>query len=86
MPVQIDISENKVFARAYQRGFEEGFKEGFKEGLQETARPLLRRQIEKRFGILPDWADRHFAQLSGPELSDMGVRLLEVQTLQELFG
>ncbi len=82
MPVQIDISENKVFARAYQRGF----KEGFKEGLQETARPLLRRQIEKRFGILPDWADRHFAQLSGPELLDLGVRLLDAQTLQELFG
>ncbi len=74
MPVHIDISENKVFARAYQRGFEKG------------ERLFLRRMIENRFGILPDWADQHFAQLSGPELSDMGLRLLDAQTLQELFG
>ena len=43
MPVHIDISENKVFARAYQRGFKEG------------QRLTVRRMLEKRFGVLPDW-------------------------------
>ncbi len=78
MPVHIDILENKVLGREYKRGHQ--------EGLQEGERLTVRRQIEKRFGGLPDWADEQLAQLSEPDLADLSLRLLDAQTLEELLG
>jgi hypothetical protein len=47
---------------------------------------LLRRLIEKRFGALPAWVDERLQQRSIPELEDLGVRLFDVHSLEELLG
>ena len=86
MPVHIDILENKVLGREYKRGLQEGREEGREEGRQEGERTLLRRQIEERFGALPDWADQHLAQLSEANLADLGLRVLKARNLEELLG
>src|SRR3954447_9643395 len=68
VPVLYDILENKVLGREYlrgrQEGLQEGLQEGRQEGRQEGERMLLRRQMEKRFGPVPEWASRRLAQLS----------------------
>lgn len=73
MPVYYDILENKVLGREYKRG------------LQEGERMLLRQMIEKRFGPVPEWASQHLEKLSESELGDLGLRLLDAQTLEELL-
>lgn len=73
VPVLYDILENKVLGREYLRGRQEG------------ERMLLRRQMEKRFGPVPEWASQRLAQLSEHDLGELSLRLFEAQTLEELL-
>jgi hypothetical protein len=73
MPVYIDISENKVLGPAYKRGIKEG----------EVT--VLRRQIEKRFGTMPAWAEERLAGRSTTELEDLSVRVLDAQSIEDLL-
>jgi predicted transposase YdaD len=89
VPVLYDILENKVLGREYlrgrQEGLQEGLQEGRQEGRQEGERMLLRRQMEKRFGPVPEWASQRLAQLSEHDLGELSLRLFEAQTLEELL-
>jgi predicted transposase YdaD len=85
VPVLYDILENKVLGREYLRGRQEGLQEGRQEGRQEGERMLLRRQMEKRFGPVPEWASQRLAQLSEHDLGELSLRLFEAQTLEELL-
>ena len=93
MPILNDILDHKVLGREFKRGRQEGLEEGRQEGLEEGRQEgrqegelsLLRSQIEKRFGPLPASAERELARRSGQELSDLGLRLLDVNSLEELF-
>jgi hypothetical protein len=69
MPIYIDILENKVLGREFKRG----------------ERTLLRGQIEKRFGALPAWVDERLADKTVPELEDLGLRVLDAPSLEDLF-
>src|SRR5882724_1648232 len=69
MPVFIDILENKVLGREYKRG--------------ELA--ILRRLIEKRFGVIPSWAEERLVGRSTAELEDLSVRLLDALSIEELL-
>ncbi len=98
MPVFYDILDNKVLGREYKRGHQEGrresqeearqegLQEGRRQGHQEGERLLLRRMIEKRFGVLPDWASERLAQLSEQDLPDVGLRLSGAQSLEQLLS
>jgi predicted transposase YdaD len=85
----IDLSENKVLGPAYLRGREEGREEGRAEGRQEGQQEgqltLLRRQVERRFGTLPAWAEQKLSQCSGRDLEEIGLRVLDATTLEDLF-
>ena len=82
MPVLNSILDHKVLGREFKRGREEGRQEGRQEG--EFA--LLRRQIEKRFGELPAWAEQNLSNRSEKDLSDLGLRLLDATSLEELLA
>jgi hypothetical protein len=69
MPLYDSILDNKVLGREYKRG--------------ELA--LLRRLIEKRFGTLPNWAEERLTGRSVPEIEEVGLRLLEVASLEDLL-
>jgi hypothetical protein len=77
MPIYIDIMENKVLGREYKRGLQ--------EGLQEGERTIVRRLIERRFGPLPAWANEKLASKSTAELEDLGLRVLDANSLEELL-
>ncbi len=82
MPVLNSILDHKVLGREFKRGREEGRQEDRQEG--EFA--LLRRQIEKRFGELPAWAEQNLSNRSEKDLSDLGLRLLDATSLEELLA
>ena len=101
MPVFIDIMENKVLGREFKRGLQEGRQEGLREGLQEGLQEgrqegleegrqegelrVLRRQIERRFGTLPSWAEEGLAGRSTAELEDLSVRVLDATSIEDLL-
>ena len=49
-------------------------------------RDLLLAQANKRFGTLPDWATERIDSLGAPELKRIGLRLLDVNSLEDLFN
>ena len=81
-PVLIDILENKVLGREFKKGLQEGRQEGRQEG--ELA--ILRRQIERRFGSLPPWAEQRLAGTSTERLEGLATRVLDAASLEELLG
>jgi hypothetical protein len=78
MPVYIDILENKVLGREFKKGRQEGRQEGEAE--------ILRRLIEKRFGLLPSWAEERLAGASTEQLEDLATRMLDAASLEDLLN
>jgi hypothetical protein len=69
MPILNDILDNKVLGREFKRG----------------ELTVLRRQIEKRFGAIPSWAEERLAGRSPADLEDLSVRVLDAQSLDDLL-
>jgi hypothetical protein len=58
---------------------------GLQEGRQAGELTVLRRLIEKRFGALPGWARERLASMPAAELEDLGERLLDAVSMDELL-
>lgn len=90
MPILTDILDHDVIGPEYRRGVQEGLQEGRQEGRQEGFLQgelrLLRRQIEKRFGTIPAWAEERLASRTAAELEDLGVRALDAQSVEDLLS
>jgi hypothetical protein len=69
MPILNDILDNKVLGREFKRG----------------ELTVLRRQIEKRFGAIPSWAEERLAGRSPADLEDLSVRVLDAPSLEDLL-
>jgi len=69
VPVFIDILENQVLGREFKRG----------------ELTVLRRQIEKRFGAIPSWAEERLTSRSPAELEELSVRILDAQSMEDLL-
>ncbi|HVW86626.1 MAG TPA: DUF4351 domain-containing protein [Bryobacteraceae bacterium] len=82
VPVLNDILENRVLGREYNRGREEGRE----EGVDEEALAFLCRLIRKRFGSVPDGLEQRLASRSKSELEELGERLLDIRSLEELWS
>ena len=81
MPVYIDYEENEILGPIIRKRKEEGRQEGRQEG--ELA--ILRRQLEKRFGPMPDWATAKLATQSSAELEELSERVLDAPNLEDLL-
>ena len=82
MPVLNDLLDNKVLGREFKKGLEEGRQEGLHQG----ELTVLRRQIERRFGQIPSWADERLRNKSVAELESLSVRVLDAKTIEELLN
>ena len=69
MPILNDILDNKVLGREFKRG----------------ELTVLRRQIEKRFGAVPNWAEDRLTGRTTTELEELSIRLLDVASLEDLL-
>ncbi|MGH9608176.1 MAG: Rpn family recombination-promoting nuclease/putative transposase [Bryobacteraceae bacterium] len=86
MPILNDILSHEVIGPAILQGRQEGLQEGLQEGRQEGQREILRRQMEKRFGAIPNWVEGRLASFSESELDEFAMRLLDASRLEELFA
>lgn len=82
MPTLTDIMDHEVFGPLWKRGIAKGREEGIAAG----ERAFFRKQIAKRFGPIPEWADERIGSLGVEELEELGGRFLDVWSLEELFG
>jgi hypothetical protein len=97
MPILIDILDHDVIGPEYRRRVEEGIQQGIQQGVQQGVQrglqqgvqqgelKILRRQIEKRFGKLPEWAEERLASRTAVELEELGLRMLDAPSLEDLL-
>jgi hypothetical protein len=72
--------------KAEQKGRQEGRQEGEQKGRQEGEAALLRRLLERRFGVLPDWARDRIAAADSAALEEWGLRVLDAGSLDDVLA
>ena len=83
MPITESLLNHDLLGPVLKQGIEQRCPEGLRSGTHQGAETVLRRLMEKRFGPLPPWANTRLASFTTPELEDLSLRLLDVQTLDE---
>lgn len=90
MGVNIDFEENVILKEIYDTGFEkgreEGIQRGIERGLERGMVKILRRQVEERFGPLPDWASARIQGASPTEIEQWASRVITAPTLEAALG
>ncbi len=81
MPIVADLMKNKIIAKGYRTAEARGEARGKAEG----ERTILLRLMQKRFGTLPHWVDERLADETSDELEQLGLRLLDAQSLGDLM-
>ena len=61
------------------------YQDVFSEGEQEGERRVLRRQLVKRFGSLPEWAEQRLIQAGIAQLEQWADRILDATALETVF-
>jgi predicted transposase YdaD len=77
-----ELKQTRVYQEALEEGREQGREEGREEGSQQATRSLILRQLERRFGPLPERSQ--IGQLSLPQLERLAEVLLDFQTKTDL--
>ena len=68
------------------RFYQEVFAEGRIEGEARGEARLLRKQLSRRFGKLPEWAEAKLAAADSAQLEMWGERVLEARSLETVFA
>ena len=69
MPVIIDLLDNDIIGPAFNDG----------------RLSILRHQIKRRFGPIPEWAEERLSKLKRYEFEPLADRVLEAQNIEDLF-
>ena len=72
--------------RAIEKGIQQGLQRGLQQGILEGEASLLRRQLQRRFGRLPDWVEERLEKASREELECWADRVIEAEALEEVFA
>jgi flagellar biosynthesis/type III secretory pathway protein FliH len=67
-------------------GEQRGRREGEQRGRREGEAALLIRQLERRFGALPEWARDRIATGDAVALVEWGLRVLDARSLEDVLG
>jgi hypothetical protein len=78
MPIVFNLRENEVFAKYFDEAENIGMQRGLRQG--------LRRQLEKRFGFTPDWAQERLEAADYATLETWSERVLDAASLEEVLG
>jgi predicted transposase YdaD len=88
MPILNDIMDHDIIGPAIRQGMQQGMQQGRLEGLQEgmqRLRDVIRHQIEKRFGALPNRLEAQFLGLTAAELDTMALDVIDAESVEALF-
>jgi len=69
-----------------QAGLQEGREAGLQEGQQRGEAALLLRQMQRRFGTLPDWLTDQVLAADTTVLEEWGLRILDAARLEDVVG
>jgi len=83
MPIEIDIMENEWLAEIFHQGEVKGLEQGMVKGRTDSARGILTRQLEKRFGPLPAELTLKIEAADLETLERWSLRLIDSKTAQE---
>jgi hypothetical protein len=72
--------------RARNEGHQEGWEEGREEGREEEAARVLRRQLSRRFGGVPQWAEEKLSSADAEQLEEWAEELVIANSLEDVFG
>jgi predicted transposase YdaD len=85
MPITIDLEENPLFVEIFERHTQRGIQIGEQLGKQQGEMTVLHRQLEKRFGTLPQWAETRLAQATLAELEQWSLQIFDATRLEDIF-
>jgi len=71
--------------KGIEQGLEQGLERGRQEGLLVGEARILSRQLERRFGVLPDWVVDRLNRAEQADLECWGDRVVSVSTLEAVF-
>jgi hypothetical protein len=57
----------------------------YKRGKLEGELRIIRMQIERRFGPVPDWAEQCLRNMTADELENVAGRVFDVQSLERFL-
>lgn len=69
-----------------QAGIQEGLQRGMQQGMQQGERAVLKRQLTRRFGPLPGWAQARLDAADVTTLEQWADRVLEAETLEQVLS
>jgi hypothetical protein len=69
-----------------RRALEKGQTQGFERGQAQGRMAQLRKQLEHRFGPLPDWTADLLGKATPSLLDDWAVRLLDASRVEDVFA
>ena len=76
----------EAWEQKLQEGEQRAEQKGRQEGRQEGEAAILLRQLERRFGVLPDWARDRIAAADTAALEDWGLRVLDAGSLDDVLA
>ena len=82
MPEMNELQEVQTMLAERVLEWTEEWKE---QGLQQGELLLLKRQLARRFGVLPPWVEARLAQAERTQLEQWVEVILDANTLEEVF-
>ncbi len=81
MSLTFNLMENDVFRPIIMKMQMESQQIGEQKGEAK----MLTHQLQRRFGDVPDWVNEKIAQAESPSLETWGLRILDAQSLDDVF-
>jgi predicted transposase/invertase (TIGR01784 family) len=69
-----------------QQGLQQGLEQGLQQGIPQGEALVLKRQLARRFGPLPEWVEARLAQAEQGDLETWADRVLDAKNLEEVFN
>ena len=72
--------------KGLEQGLEQGLERGRQEGRENAARQMLSRQIVRKYGAVPDWAQARIDQAGIEQLETWVDAIVDAETVESLLS
>jgi hypothetical protein len=87
VPVPAELLEvRNMLATRAEQWKQQWLREGEQRGEQRGEAALLLRLLERRFGVVPDWARERVLAADTGMIEEWGVRVLDTASLEEVLA
>ncbi len=86
MSLTFNLMENDVFRPIIMKAQRDSEQIGRQDGEKKEAAKILTRQLQRRFGTVPDWANEKIAKADLSSLEEWSLRIFDAQSLNDVFS